>query len=93
MDDTKHEGMVCNGCGSHGCGNYGGGHHGHFALRLLLGIVIIAIVFWMGVKVGELKGWLESDFHSTKMMRYYDGYNNSGMRSMMNGEAPTLEVQ
>ncbi len=54
-----HGGTCC--CG-YGCG-YGfgwgwhGAHHiGFMILRCLLAIVILVAVFWLGVKIGELKG-------------------------------------
>jgi hypothetical protein len=45
----------CGHCGAFGmCGMHGGHRHG--LLRLLLGIVILLIVFWLGLKVGEFRG-------------------------------------
>lgn len=43
-----------------------GGMHGgrHFILRLVLGLLIIAMVFALGVKVGEFKGYIESNYPS-----------------------------
>lgn len=46
-------------CGSRGWQKHCGG--GHMGGRLLLGLVILAFVFWAGIKLGELKaqfsGW------------------------------------
>lgn len=72
MDEHMQGGsMLCNSCG-HGCGNAGGqGHHRFFLLRLLLGLIIIAMVFSLGVKVGEFKGAFDVDgygYHMRPMM-------------------------
>jgi len=40
----------------HGHGMCGCGHRHFFWLRLLLGLIILAVVFGIGVKVGEFKG-------------------------------------
>ncbi len=41
------------------CSMYGGhGHIGIFILRWLLGIVILLIVFWMGLQIGEFRGYI-----------------------------------
>ena len=81
---NNNESMTCNTCGQGGnnsmcsgnnChsgagnGNWGGGHHRSFFLRMLLGIIILVIVFSVGVKVGELKGMLESQYGGSGMMR------------------------
>jgi|GEM_PF-1282679 hypothetical protein len=44
----------CKMCG-HGMCHCGCGHR-HFWLRWLLGLIILLVVFWLGVKVGEFKG-------------------------------------
>ena len=57
------------------------GYHRYFFLRWVLGIVIILIVFWLGLKIGEFKGYFESDFG------YSTGFHQSGFRmgpGMMN---------
>ncbi len=59
----------------HMCSCHGYGHK-HFVLRWLLGIVMLVIVFYLGVKVGEFKGELRS--------AYYGGYG----RYMMEGYGP-----
>jgi hypothetical protein len=60
MNKDKHaEGCDCYACkGQKMCGMYGhccGGHR-HVLLRWLLGLLILVIVFWLGVKIGEFKG-------------------------------------
>lgn len=74
------EGCRCFGC----CGaGFGMGMHryglGFMVLRLLLGLLILLIVFWLGVKIGEFKGMVgygyDSGMHHRYMIRgYYDGY-------------------
>lgn len=72
MDEKmSHGSMVCNGCMPNGCcgGNYGGhggGHH-YVLLRIALGLIIIAMVFALGVKVGEFKGLLNREFDGGRM--------------------------
>ena len=58
----------------HGMSGCGCGHRHFFWLRLLLGLIILAIVFCVGVKVGEFKGAFGRGFNNNKgrqMMRYY----------------------
>ena len=75
------EGNTCGMCGGGkmgsmcGCGNWSR----HHILRWFLGIVIIFIVFWTGMQIGELKGSLErggwsGQTHSRPMM-YGSGSN------------------
>jgi hypothetical protein len=48
--------------------------HRHFWLRWLLGLIILAAVFCVGVKVGEFKGEFGRGFggyRGHQMMRYY----------------------
>jgi hypothetical protein len=48
--------------------------HRFFWLRWLLGLIILAVVFCIGVKVGEFKGAFGPDFggyRGHQMMRYY----------------------
>lgn len=49
MHDNKSTGAYCN------CMNCRGGHR-HMLIRLILGLIILAIVFCLGVKIGEFKG-------------------------------------
>jgi hypothetical protein len=60
-------------CCSGKYGMYGHHHHGHFVLRLLLGLVILWLVFTIGLKIGEFRGYLESDYgygHHRMFMPY-----------------------
>lgn len=77
-ENTKDSEESC-GCGMcHGsCGHWGGG--GHQLIRLIVGIAILAIVLWVGMKIGEVKGELEAvygDFRGQRMM--WGGYDTSG---------------
>lgn len=48
--------------------------HRFFWLRLVLGLIILAAVFCIGVKIGEFKGEFGRDFDrfgGRQMMRYY----------------------
>lgn len=89
------EGCSCGMCSSHhGCCC---GHHGRYIwLRWLLGILILVIVFWVGVKVGEFKGgaygWGYQSYGSHRMMNYNPMMmHGQGMPNMMyrTGSAPT----
>ena len=75
------------GCGKMGMCSCGGHRHGHFALRLILGLIILMLVFGMGLKIGELKGSIESGYgefgHHRMMMPYMMGSDYN----MMNGAA------
>ena len=60
----------CSTCKMHsGCHMCGHGHGcWHHALRLVLGVVILLIVFGVGMKVGEIKGAMEgneSDYYQS----------------------------
>ena len=62
MDErTKH---ACEGCMHGFCGG------GHGALRWVIGIIIFIMIFWMGVRVGEIKSEM------------YGGYGGYGQRMM-----------
>jgi hypothetical protein len=60
----------CKMCGHGMCGC---GHRHFFWLRLLLGLIILAVVFGVGVKVGEFKGAFGRGFgrQSGYNMRYF----------------------
>ena len=59
------------------CGMWGmhGGHR-HGLLRLLLGLFILLMVFWLGMKLGEFKGEFSG-------MGDYGGYGSYYGRHMM----------
>lgn len=91
MDEkTKH---MCEGCMHGFCGG------GHGALRWVIGALILIMIFWMGMRIGELKSEMYGDYgygrygNQTRMMR--GGYNVYGP-GMMYGystqEAPTTVI-
>lgn len=41
---------------------YGTWGHGHYFARWLLGLIILGIVFSLGVKIGEFRGYYGGDF-------------------------------
>src|SRR5690242_3303014 len=66
------------GCQCRWC-RWGVGHRwgiGFFLFRILLLFVIVLIVFWLGVKVGEFK---------TGSLRHFRGYYGTGPGTMMRG--------
>ena len=69
------------------CKGMCGGGHGHHALVWVIKIVILVVIFWLGVKIGEIKGALEGGYFrgSRMMMQYgYDG-NDANYAPMMYG--------
>ena len=77
----------------HHHGYYG---HGHNVLRILLGILILLIVFWLGMEVGRSHGGYEGyGRHHGNMPYYYGGmmYEGPGMgvQKMMPG-APVTQT-
>ena len=58
------------------CGHWGGGRHR--ILRVIIGLLILMVAFWAGVKLGELKSSLEGGFYGGRHM-------NSGRFLMMQG--------
>ncbi len=58
MDKEQHS--MCN------CGG-----HNHHLLRWLLGMLILVLVFWMGMEIGEFKGSLGGEgFGGSRHMRF-----------------------
>src|SRR3990167_584383 len=58
--ESKESGIgdSCDHC--HGFMGHNHGYHKYFVLRWVLGVVILVIVFWLGIKIGEFKGYLAS---------------------------------
>jgi hypothetical protein len=91
MDEQKKEGKgnvcTCGCCGSHngmmGMGCACGAHGGtRMLFRLLLVIIILILVFWFGVRLGELR----------ESIRGYGGYGSYGYAPMrmMQGYGPMI---
>ena len=71
-DETK-DWCKCPNCyGSYGRGNSGWHHYGHrfFFLRWFLGLIILAMAFSIGVKIGEFKGEFEGAYGDGYLMRH-----------------------
>jgi len=84
MEEQKDKcaaGCTCGCCGSGkgmgcGCGWHGGGTRMLF--RALLGVIILVLVFWFGVKLGELResirgynGYGSGSYYPVRMMQGY----------------------
>ncbi len=58
--------------------------HGHRWFRVIIGLIILALAFWVGVKIGELKtlvmrdGWGYGNYYGHTMMGYPGGYGGYG---------------
>ena len=82
----------CNMSGHNGCSGHG--HHRYFVLRWVLGLLILAIVFCLGMKIGEFKGEVYSGYYGGgygqmhRMMPYYQNqgwpvmYQSSGQATV-----------
>ena len=78
--DKDMHGENCESCCGSGHGMYGWGRK-HFALRIVLMLVIIAVVFCMGVKIGELKAEIEGGyggFGHMRMMKFGSPLDGNG---------------
>ena len=89
-----HEGETCMMCrmhqsmcggGKHGCGMCGGMNH-HGILRIILGIGILAFVFWFGLKLGqfscEVSHYGDYGYGGGMMQSRHGGYGNGGYGMM-----------
>ncbi len=87
MDEIKKEqsmghGDMCN------CGwcmhNHMHGHFGFWIVKLLVALVVLLFVFWLGVKVGEVKSFVGMGRYTTRSnMMYYGGYGTPGAPVML----------
>ena len=62
INKEQNHGHACGSCHSH--------DHGHYLLRWVLGLIILAAVFGLGVKVGEFKASLEGGYFQGHMGQY-----------------------
>ncbi len=72
---------VCEGECACGCGC--GWPRGHRAFRVILALIILALVFWAGVKMGELRAYIEyqyANWGGYGMMGNGYGYGYGPMR-------------
>lgn len=71
------------------CPWHSGYGHRHFLLRWVLGILILIVVFWLGVKFGEIRGYFGYGYYGypshRNMMYPYYGYGQP-YPTMMNGQ-------
>lgn len=72
----------CDGNGTCMCG----WHHGHMLFRLLIGIIILILVFWFGVKLGELREIVRGGYGGGQ---YYPMMRYRTMPSMTTMPSPT----
>ena len=87
MDENKHG--KCGGCDHGFCGE------GHGALRWVIGIILFALIFWVGMRVGEIKSEIYGgygDYPTRGMMRYSGGYGQPMMYDYGMPVAPTTVV-
>lgn len=78
MDKKDHgEDCRCSACtngsmcrGGHCCG----GHHG--LIRWVVKIIVLLIVLWVGIKIGEIKAYLENRFYESPRLMW--GSDSSG---------------
>ena len=92
--NTSQEGMKEGVCGPMcmcGCGC--GWPRGHRMFRVILGLIILALVFWVGVKVGEFKTMIERN-SAYGFGGYSAGYYpEGGMMRFVNGGYPQAQTQ
>ena len=75
----------CMGCGGCSCGS----GHSHLVARLVIGVVIVVIAFWLGLKLGELRAeFYNSGYYGSNMpwnrMMLKSG-TSQNYQQMMNG--------
>ena len=68
----------CAGCGSCGCGS----GHSHLVARLVIGIIIVVIAFWLGLKLGELRAEFYNSGYYGSNMPWGRMMQGSGYRSL-----------
>jgi hypothetical protein len=96
MSENMKHNERCEVCGSgYGrCGMCGNvcGVGGYGIIRWILGILIIAWVFSIGMKMGELKGYLESSGYGYGHKQYMKGaIRNPGTFYVTNGSSQTSQ--
>ena len=112
MEDKENKKEVCEGGMCHGGGCGGGVCHGgmcgwgcgrHRLIRLFIGILVFILIFFAGFKLGESKGYFNSEFYGGRiprgpyfMMRegyfgqdYYGNTTMGGSRAGANQQATT----
>ena len=82
MVDKKDHGedCECSSCSGNTCkgGHCCAGGHSHL-VRVLIKIAILVIIFWVGVKIGEFKSYMEGRYYGgTRMMWGLNADDGSG---------------
>lgn len=72
---AKEETEMCE-CGW--CGNSGHTMRGHFTHRLIVIIIATVVTFWVGFKLGEIQGFLESVTRTSFHHQGFGMWNNDG---------------
>ena len=62
----------------------------HYLLRWIIGIAILAFVFWMGVKVGEFKEMVYGEYGYNFPGRYMMYGNYQGLNNAYYGYGPGM---
>ena len=86
MDENKkNDKEYCIGPICYHCGNAHGHGGKHILLRWVIGLAILTLTFWMGMKIGELKSFLgfgygihSGSYRSMPMMNGYYGNDSYG---------------
>jgi hypothetical protein len=87
-DNDGEKGKTCPcGCGRCGCTRNGYGRFTGtgFILRLLIGIIVLLLVFWIGFHLGEFHSMFGGGYRMTSGFRGYSGYGGGRMPMMMRG--------
>lgn len=67
-----------------GCKMCGHGHcRGHFIMRWLLALAVLLLIFFLGLRLGELKGSFSRGYH-------HGGFNARYQRPMIYNTPPTM---
>jgi hypothetical protein len=90
-ENKKKDGEYCVGPICYHCGSEHG-HGKHVLFRWVIGIAILLITFWMGMKIGELKamvggygyGMHSGYLRSSPMMNGYGSYDNYSGSNQIN---------
>jgi len=80
----REDGCGCGGgCGCGDMGSWRGGMHHHMLKRIIC-LIVLAITFWAGIKIGELKGRVEYGWSGYSRMMGH-GYGDTGSYPMRPG--------
>jgi len=98
MEDKKKSMCTCDevssGCGHCGTNLMGMGRHHHLT-RALLYLIVLLFVFWIGLGLGELKGYLRYAPFDSGYNMYPPGWmmrqNNTNKSPSMMGTPPTYD--